>query len=179
MTLEGVCEMLSKPDRAEQAFGLCEAGSGVGDPAEAERSQAEIEEREPLPLRRSARAVVVEDVGPQRDGGCMIARVEGDRAEVHLGHELVPFSTEGTGHVAALLEVAARPFVVAFGLGDEPEHRMAGKRDCSFAALFGGLEAECGELAGANQVALAPGDPGTAAIGVGPKPRRDFGRRAR
>ena len=105
----------------------------------------------------------------------MVARVEGDRTEVHLGDKLVPFSTEGTGHVAALLEVPARPLVVAFGLCDEPEHRMAGKRDCSFAALFGGLEAECGELAGTNQVALAPGDPGTAAIGVGPKPRRNFG----
>ena len=42
-TLEGVSKRLSKPDRAEQAFGLCEAGSGLGDPAEAERSQTEIE----------------------------------------------------------------------------------------------------------------------------------------
>ena len=52
---------------------------------------------------------------------------------------------------------------------------MAGKRDCSFAALFGGLEAAFGELAGTNQVSLAPGDPGTAAIGVRPKPRSNFG----
>ena len=105
----------------------------------------------------------------------MIARVEGDRSQIHLGHELVPFSTEGTGHFTALLEVAARPVVVAFGLCDEPEHRMAGKRYCSFAAVFGGLEAECGELAGTNQVALGPGDPGTAAVGVSPKPRRYSG----
>ena len=42
--------------------------------------------------------------------------------------------------------------------------------------VFGGLEAECGELAGTNQVTLAPGDAGSAAIGVGPKLRSHFGR---
>ena len=34
--------MLPKADRAEQAFCLCEAGSGVGDPAEAKAGQAKI-----------------------------------------------------------------------------------------------------------------------------------------
>ena len=66
--------------------------------AEPERSKAEIEKSEPLPLQASVRPVVVEHVGPQRDRGCMIACIEGDRAEIHLGHELVPFATEGSGH---------------------------------------------------------------------------------
>ena len=94
-TLEGVRKRLSKPDRAEQAFGLCEAGSGFGDPAEAKAQ----------PGRDSvARALAppgLRSCGGSRGRqstagrGCVIACVEGDRAEVHLGHELVPFSTEG------------------------------------------------------------------------------------
>jgi hypothetical protein len=106
----------------------------------------------------------------------MIACIEGDRAEVHLGHELVPLATEGSGHCAAPLEMGPRPFVVAFGLGDEPEYRLAGQTNSSIAARVCALEAERGELASANQVTLAPGDAGGAAIGVGQKLRRDVGR---
>src|SRR4029078_10535730 len=53
--LKCVCEMLSKPDPPEQGLGLREACFRVGDSAEPERSEAQIEESESLSLRASVR----------------------------------------------------------------------------------------------------------------------------